>query len=106
MSSRANEFISSGAFEPAFQAIIPGASQVVAIGASSADSTVLGTNTTVVRLTSDQPCFVAFGSTPTATTSSHYLPANVPGLFGVYPGTKIAVIESGSMGSLYISEGL
>ena len=50
--------------------------------------------TIFVRVHTDAPCSIAFGSTPTATTSNKRLPANTTEYFGVQPGSKISVIAN------------
>jgi len=70
------------------------AEQTVAIGAGSVQSAALGASTRFVRLMADAPCSVAFGANPTATATKMRLAANVPEVFGVVPGQKIAVITN------------
>jgi hypothetical protein len=87
-------------------AIFPGISQAVAIGAISAQSTAIGQTTGLVRLCASSDCFVAFGSNPTASSSSLFLPAGMVEYFGINPGDKIAVIQSSASGFLSIVEAL
>lgn len=87
-------------------AIVPGVSQSLAIGASSAQSTAVASATAVVQLIATVACFVKSGSSPTAVANtSTYLPANVPIMLGVNGGDKIAVIQASGAGVLYITEG-
>lgn len=58
----------------------------------------------VVRLTSTVDCFIVFGTSPTATTSDHFLKADIVYDFRVSPGDKVSVIRSDTDGTLYISE--
>lgn len=89
-----------------FDAIYPGTSQVVAVGAASVQSTAMGAKTTVVQLVSTVACFVKFAANPTAAANtSSYLPPNVPVNYAVNPGDKIAAIQAVGAGSLYITEG-
>jgi hypothetical protein len=81
-----------------------GASQSVAFTGTSAQSTAVATSTRIVRLVSTQPCFVAIGSDPTATTSSVYLPANVVQYVSIVGGHKVAAIQVSTAGSLYVTE--
>lgn len=76
--------------------------QVRTLSGSSAQSSAFGTTTKTVRVVSDTDCWIAFGASPTATTSSLYLPAKFPQVFGVVGGQKLAAI--GTSGNLYISE--
>lgn len=89
-----------------FDAIVPGTSQTVSVGASSTQSSALQTSTSIVQLCATVACFVAFGTNPTAIAgTSLFLPANVPVKVGVNGGSKVAVIQSSSGGSLYVTEG-
>ena len=72
------------------------ASQEVAVGATSASSATLNRSTMLVRLLSDVPCFVAFGSDPDAETDTRMaLAAEVVEYVCVALNSdqKIAVIE-------------
>jgi len=81
-----------------------GAAQAVSFDGST-QSTATSTNTRIVRLVSTTACHVAFGSNPTATTSSTYLPAGSVEYFKIKGGDKIAAIKNTAAGSLYITEG-
>jgi hypothetical protein len=87
-------------------ALKPVTTQTVSIsGTSAATSNAVGSNTTVVRIISDTACHYVIGASPTATTSSPYLPANVFEYVRVTPGVdKVAFIQSASSGSAYVSE--
>lgn len=87
-------------------AISPGASQKVAVGASSLQSTAVGASTNVVQLCATAACFVKTGTNPTAVADTGlYVPANVPVLVGISGSFKIAVIQAVGAGFLYITEG-
>jgi len=73
---------------------------------TSVQSSAFGASTHLVRLVATTNCYVAFGTDPTADTSSLLLIANVPEFFGVKPGEKVAVLRSASDGTLSIAEGL
>lgn len=88
-----------------FQAIIPGISQSIAVGAASLSSTSFDSNTSLIRIFSTVDCFLEFGDSPTATTSSHFCPGGVIQYYGVYKFAKLAVIRSSTSGTLYIMEG-
>lgn len=82
-----------------------GTTQTVAVGATSASiATAFGAYTTVVRLCSTTACHVAVGASPTATTSSAYLPANVEWFIEVAPGQRVAVIQNAAAGTLFVTE--
>mgnify|MGYP006270329937 CR=1 FL=1 len=85
------------------------ATQVVAVGASSAASAVVNSKTVFVILNSTVACWVSVGSNPTAVAAganSFYLTGNFQYYpIAVEPGvTKIAVIQASSGGSLSIAE--
>lgn len=88
-----------------FEAIVPGATQVVAIGSGSVQSTSVSKTTTIVRLFSTVDCFLTFGANPTATNSGYFLPGGIIDFVGVDGGSKIAAIQSSTTGNLYIAEG-
>ena len=86
-----------------------GTAQEVTIGASSAQSTIIGTAgqtpNKLVRLSATSACrIVTSGTNPTATATSTYLPANVIEFTEITPGDKIAVIQEAAAGKLSITE--
>lgn len=78
----------------------------VAAGTSSAASAAIADNVMYVRIVADQPVYIEFGSAPTATATTHYLPANQVEYFKVQTnGTKVAALRAGgSSGNVWISE--
>ena len=78
----------------------------VAAGTSSAASTAIADNVLYVRVVADQHAYIEFGSSPTASASTHYLPANQVEYFKVQTdGTKVAALRAGSTsGNVWISE--
>jgi hypothetical protein len=72
----------------------PVAQQTVAIGAGSVLSGALGASTRYVRVIADAVCSIDVGAAPTATAAKMRLAANVPEVFSVTPGHKIAVITN------------
>jgi hypothetical protein len=90
-----------------FQAIVPGRAQPpLNISASSVQSLEIPDNTSLVRLFPTVDCFIEFGDSPTATTSSHFFPGGLIQYVGVDVIKKIAVIKAGTpTGTLYIMEG-
>jgi hypothetical protein len=89
----------------AIQALHPGATVVVAAGASSAASGVLASGARVVRLYATVNVRVEVGVSPVATQDSMPLLAGTPEYFSVPPGERVAAIkETGaSDGSLYVT---
>lgn len=65
----------------------------VAIGAE-AKSAAFGATTTLVRLHTDAICSIAFGASPTATTSNARMAADQTEYFAVVPGQKVSVISN------------
>lgn len=70
------------------------ATQTVAIGAGSVQSSAFNTNTRFIRLHTDAICSVKFGANPTATANDARLAANQTEFFGVNAGDKVAVITN------------
>jgi hypothetical protein len=75
---------------------LPLAEQTRSLTASSAQSSALNAQTTLVRLQTDTACFILFGANPTATTSKMPLAINTPEYFCVPEncGFKIAAITA------------
>lgn len=71
---------------------MPGTTQVITFTTSSVQSTAFAATTRFVRVISDGAGCLAYGSNPTATTSSMRIAADSPEYFGVMPGQKLAVI--------------
>ena len=91
-------------FEP-IQALPLGTTQTVSVtGNSAANSTAFAAGTTVVRVVSTTDCHIIFATSPTATTSTAYLPANQVEYFKATAGEKIAAIRANSNGTLYVTE--
>lgn len=68
--------------------------QPLTIGASSAQSAAFRRDTNFVRIKAESACSIAFGNSPTATTSSRRLAANQTEYFGVMRVTMLAVIAN------------
>ena len=68
---------------------------------TSAQSAAFADNIYYVRVVADAACHIEFGSSPTATTSKVYVPADNIEYFKVSPGAKVAVIGTVS---LYVSQ--
>lgn len=82
-----------------------GPAQSVAVGAASAQSTALASGACfMVRLLPTVDCYVAFGTNPTATTSSTRLIANQVEYFAAEVGQKIAVLQVTTGGFLSVTE--
>jgi hypothetical protein len=82
-----------------------GTNQVVTVtSTSAANSTAFATGTNTIRVVATTSCHLAFGASPTATTSSTRLPANVPEYIVVAPGQKVAAIRTTTSGTLHVTE--
>ena len=68
---------------------------------TSAQSAAFADNIYYVRVVADAACHIEFGTSPTATTSKVYVPADDIEYFKVSPGEKVAVIGTVN---LYISQ--
>ena len=75
--------------------------KVTSSGSSAATTDALLAHTQFVRLVSTANGNVAFGASPTASTSTMYIPANDIEIIKVRPGEKVAFIGSGD---LYVTE--
>lgn len=81
-----------------------GAAQNVSVTTTSAASTAFGSETFQVLLVATAACNVVIGDgTPTATTTSTLLPANVPMIFTCTPGQAVAAVTA-STATLSITE--
>ena len=73
--------------------------------ASSSASSAFTDGTEYIRVVSTIACHIYVATTPTATTSTTYLPAAEVEIIKVTPGEKIAVLRvGGSDGELYVTE--
>lgn len=70
------------------------ATQTIAVGAGSVQSTVFRNDTKMVRLHTDTIACYAFGTNPTATTSSPRMAANQTEYFKINPAFKVAIIAA------------
>lgn len=74
----------------------PIAEQIISIGGSSTQSTAFKSNSKLVRVHTDAICSIAFGTSPTATTSTMRLGAGQTEYFDISSPsvTKLAVITN------------
>ena len=91
-------------FEP-IQALPLGTTQTVSVTSSSAaSSSAIAAGTTVVRVVSTTDCHIIFATSPTATTSTAYLPASQVEYFKATAGEKIAAIRANADRTLFVTE--
>lgn len=97
--------LNSGQFLPTVKY---GTAQNITVGASSAQSTVIGTvgqtPNRLIRLCATTNCRIAIGTSPTATASSTLLPANIVEYVELTAGERVAVIQDSAGGTLSITE--
>tara|TARA_R100001460_G_scaffold106093_1_gene153312 strand:- start:960 stop:1247 length:288 start_codon:yes stop_codon:yes gene_type:complete len=75
------------------------------VNTGSQQTAATNASTEYVRVISDTDgVHIAFGASPTATTSSTYLGANDPEIFKIDGGMKVAAIVASSTANLYIDE--
>ncbi len=83
----------------------PGTTQTVSYtGTAGTISNAVGDQTRTVRIRCTTGAFVAFGGSPTATTSDMPVEANVPEYFRISPGEKVSAIRESADGDLYVTE--
>ena len=93
--------------EDLIQALELGTVQTISVtNSSAATSSAMASGSRVVRVVSTTDCHILFAASPTATTSSTYLPANQVEYFKVpVLGTsKLAAIRANADGTLYVTE--
>jgi len=84
------------------QAVGLGTVQVVAYtGTAGVSENTIGSS--LVRVVSTTACHIAFGASPTATTSDAYLPADIPEYFRCARTDKISAIQVSSGGNLNVT---
>jgi|TARA_E500000318_G_scaffold94091_1_gene93383 hypothetical protein len=71
--------------------------QMMSSSGTSSQSSAFGSYTYYVRICADADCHILFGSNPTATSSSIFIPADQPEIFKVNPGEKVAAIGSANV---------
>jgi len=83
--------------------LFPSAAQSKSISSTATRSTAM--TLPIIRVVSTTACFVSIGSsTVTATTSSHYLPANTVEYFLLRGNGYLSAVTSSATGTIYISE--
>lgn len=68
----------------------------------TAAQTTNAVGTSFVMITCTTKAFFAFGTNPTATAASAYIPADCPMVFPIDPSHKVSVIRHTDNGSAYI----
>lgn len=74
-------------------------------GTAAASSNAFGSQTRQVRVVANSACHIAFGTSPTATTSDPFLPANWIEYITVQPSQKISAVRAGTDGLVTATSG-
>lgn len=89
-----------------FEAIRGGGNgQLISFSSGAIQSNAFSGKTTIVRLFSTKDCWLSFGSNPTITGSTFFMPGGIIDYIGVDGGWKIQVQRDTADGILYIAEG-
>tara|TARA_R110002126_G_scaffold128212_5_gene270706 strand:+ start:360 stop:644 length:285 start_codon:yes stop_codon:yes gene_type:complete len=75
----------------------PGATQTVAVAASSAASSAFNAHTREIRIVTTVDSYVAFDAAPTASSASLIIPAFTVEYFRVDSASKVAFLRVGSI---------
>jgi len=57
-----------------------------------------------VRVVATSACYIAIGTSPTATTAGMYMPADTVEYFTIAAGEKVSAIQSSAGGTLHVTE--
>ena len=87
------------------QALKAGTHHSVAYTATAGTiSSAVNSRTSIVRIMCTSDCYIAFGSSPTATTGDMILPANQPEYFTMVGAEKVSAIQVAEGGTLHVTE--
>ena len=75
----------------------PTTTEKLASSGTSSQTAAFADGIEYVRVIADADCHILFGSSPTATSSSIFIPADQPEIFKVNPGEKVAAIGSANV---------
>jgi hypothetical protein len=67
-------------------------------------STAITTGIQYVRVVTTSAAYIKIGSSPTATTSDVYLPADWSEVFRISPGEKVSAVQVSAGGTLHVTE--
>ena len=82
-----------------------GTHQVLTSAASSSASSAFADGSEYIRVVSTITCHITIAASPTATTSTQFLPANEIEIIKISAGEKIAVLRiGGDDGKLHVTE--
>ena len=75
----------------------PTSTEKLASSGTSSQTAAFADGIAYVRVIADADCHILFGSSPTATSSSIFIPADQPEIFKVNPGEKVAAIGTANV---------
>jgi hypothetical protein len=73
-------------------------------GTAGTIANAFAAGTTAVRVIATSACYLLIDNSPTATTASVYLAADVPEVFLVTPGQKASAVQVSAGGTLHVTE--
>jgi hypothetical protein len=73
-------------------------------GTAGTVANAIGQGVYKIRVCATSDCFLALGTSPTATTSGIYMPAGTVEYFTCSPGEKVSAIQSSAGGTLHVTE--
>jgi hypothetical protein len=73
-------------------------------GTAGTITTAMSDGVNKVRVVVTTTAYIKIGSSPTATTSDVYLPADAAEYFTIRPGEKVSAIQVASGGTLHVTE--
>jgi hypothetical protein len=73
-------------------------------GTAGTISSTIGTGTFKARVVVTAAAYIKIDSSPTATSSDVYMPADSPEYFSIRPGQKVSAIQVSSSGTLHVTE--
>lgn len=89
----------------AVQCLKPGTTQSKAYtGTHGVIDNAVGSETRIVRIVCTTDAFIAFGTSPEATSASMPVMANLLEYFEIDPTHKVSAIQSSAGGTLYVTE--
>lgn len=94
---------------PAMRPLASGAHQLTISNISTQQSSAWDQYTKIISIYPTVDCFIEIGANPTASSSTHFIPANTYMFLNIMlnsrdQAAKIAVIRNSTDGTLYISE--
>ncbi len=73
-------------------------------GTAASITNATAAHTKTIRVVATTECYIAIGASPTATTSSVFMPALAIEYFEVPPSIKVSAIRVASSGTVHVTE--